>query len=59
MKRAAFRLVAFIVSFQLVIVSATLAGCFITKNEKCDGNNISEFMTYVVAQAFALYAAEK
>lgn len=59
MKLAAFKLVAFVVAMQLVIVTATLAACFFTRNEKCTGDRISETLTYISAQAFALYASEK
>ena len=59
MKRAAFRLVAGVVAAQLVIVSSTLAACFVTRNDKCDGSKVSEMLTAITAQAFALYASEK
>ena len=59
MKRAAFKLVAFVVAVQLTIVIGTVAACFITRNDKCTGDKVSELLTYISAQAFALYAAEK
>ena len=59
MKLAAFKLVAFVVAAQLVLVSGTMAACFITRNDKCNGDRISELVTYISEQAFALYAAEK
>ena len=59
MKQAAFRLVAGVISIQLLIVAGVLTGCLITQNNKCDGNKVSELMTYIAAQSFALYAAEK
>ena len=59
MKQAAFKLVAFVVAVQLAIVMGTVAACFITRNEKCTGDKVSELLTYISAQAFALYAAEK
>ena len=59
MKRAAFRLVAFVVATQLVLVAGTLAACFITRNDKCDGSKMSEMLTAITASAFALYASEK
>jgi len=61
-------LVAGVVAFQLLIVSGTLVGCFITYpqianrvagNERCSGENVTEIMALVATQAFALYAAEK
>jgi hypothetical protein len=59
MKKAAFYLVAGVISIQLLMVAGVLTGCFITKNNKCDGTKTSELMTYIVAQSFALYASEK
>ncbi len=59
MKRAAFTLVAGVISIQLLMVAGVLTGCFITRNQKCDGTKSSELMTYIVAQSFALYASEK
>jgi len=59
MKFAAFKLVAFVVGFQLVIASAALAGCFFTRDERCTGENASSLLASIGAQAFALYAAEK
>jgi hypothetical protein len=61
-------LVAGVVAFQLLIISGTLIGCFITYpkienrvagDERCSGENVTEIMALVVTQAFALYAAEK
>jgi hypothetical protein len=59
MKHAAFKLVAFVVAVQLALIAGILTGCFFTRNEKCTGDKISEMLTYISAQAFALYAAEK
>ncbi len=59
MKRSAFYLVVGVIFTQLVIISAAIVGCFVTRAEKCDGSKTTELMTYIVAQSFALYAAEK
>lgn len=59
MKQAAFKLVAFVVATQLVLVSGTLAACFITNAEECKGDRISEPLTYISGQFFALSASEK
>ena len=59
MKRAAFYMVVGVISIQLLIIAAAIAGCFVTRAEKCDGTKTSELMTYIVAQSFALYASEK
>ena len=59
MKKAAFYMVAGVISIQLLMVAGVLTGCFITQNNKCNGTKASELMTYIVAQSFALYASEK
>jgi hypothetical protein len=59
MKRAAFYLVASVISIQLFIVAGVLYGCFRTGDEKCTGDKAGELMMYITAQSFALYAAEK
>jgi hypothetical protein len=59
MKRAAFYLVASVISIQLLIVTGVLYGCFRTGAEKCTGDRVGELMMYITAQSFALYAAEK
>ena len=55
-----FRLIFVVVGFELAIVSATIAGCFITDRctqETRDG--IERTMSSIATKAFALYAAEK
>jgi hypothetical protein len=59
MKRAAFYLVAGVISIQLLIVSGVLFGCFRSGDDKCTGEKVGEFMLYITTQSFALYAAEK
>ena len=59
MKKAAFYLVASVISIQLLIVSGVLFGCFRTSNGKCTGDRAGELMMYIAAQSFALYASEK
>ena len=59
MKKAAFHLVAGVISIQLLIVAGVLIGCFRTQAEKCTGDRAGELMMYITAQSFALYAAEK
>lgn len=61
-----FCLVAGVIGIQLLLVTGTLVGCFITRNEidgapgsRCSGEGIQELMMYISAQTFALYAAEK
>jgi len=59
MRRAAFYLVAAVIGVQLMIATATVAGCLILKDKRCTGKHVSELMMYITAQTFALYAAEK
>lgn len=59
MRQAAFKLVAAVVTVQLVVLAAVLTGCFFTRDTRCTGDRIHELMTFITAQAFALYAAEK
>ena len=57
MRRQAFFLVAGVLGVQLIIMSGVLVGCFRTK--ECKGEKVAELMTFITAQSFALYAAEK
>ena len=59
MKSAAFKLVAFVVGAQVLLLIGVSAGCLITKDQRCTGDKIQEMLTAITAQAFALYAAEK
>ena len=59
MRLLAFKLVAFVVGFQLLIVASVLAGCLVTRDDRCTGENSSALLASIGAQAFALYAAEK
>lgn len=59
MRQKAFYLVAAVIAVQLSIVAGVLVGCFRTQDPRCDGSKSSELMMYIVAQSFALYAAEK
>jgi hypothetical protein len=62
MKKAAFYLVAFVASIQVLIVAMATGACLVTKPnaETCDpGGELGQLMSAVVTQVFALYAAEK
>ena len=55
-------LIRFLIFFQLVIVAATIIGCFVAKSNKCgeaDKQHIANMMTVITTSTFALYAAEK
>ena len=61
MKTLVIKLIFFVVGFQLLIVAATLTGCFV-KDDTCtekDHQKILSLMMHISAQSFALYAAEK
>ena len=58
--KSVFRLIFVVVGFELLIVSTTIAGCFVT--EKCSKetrDGIERTMNSLATKAFALYAAEK
>jgi len=67
MQRPALMLVAGVIGFQLLIISGSLIGCFLVypklkdrdpADERCSGENVTELMAAITANAFALYAAE-
>ena len=60
MKTLAIKLVFFVVAVELVIVGGAAVGCFTTSdcNDK-DSDNITQMLSSIAAQSFALYAAEK
>lgn len=64
MKRAAFYLVAFVASVQVLIVCISVGTCLIKSKPgsppTCDPDGeLGQLMSAVVTQVFALYAAEK
>ena len=59
MKRYAFLLLAFVIGWQLILLSLTLIACLKTGSDKCTGQRMAELMATLTAQCFALYASEK
>lgn len=60
MKHLAIKLIFFVVGVELLIVGATVAGCFTTQQcSEHDGDNITHMLSGLAAKSFALYAAEK
>jgi len=54
-------LIRVVICFQLVIVGATIMGCFLP-SKSCDSDvkqHIYNMMTVITTSTFALYAAEK
>ena len=59
MKKYAFWLLAFVIGWQLILISSTLIACLRTGNSECTGGRMAEMVTSLTAQSFALYASEK
>ena len=66
MPKNAFQLVSVVVVFQMAIVVLVLAGCFglaamdkTFEDNRCDGSNAGDLLSFIAAQSFALLAAEK
>tara|TARA_B100001063_G_scaffold36390_1_gene29917 strand:+ start:240 stop:431 length:192 start_codon:yes stop_codon:yes gene_type:complete len=60
-KKQVIDLIRIVICFQLVIVGATILGCFLP-TKSCDSETkqyISNMMTVITTSTFALYAAEK
>ena len=61
-KEKVIDLIRFVIFIQLIIVGATIIGCFIAKSNRCaeaDKQHIANMMTVITTSTFALYAAEK
>ena len=58
MKRAAFLLVAGVIGFQLLLVTAVTATCIVRSNTSCTQGQVREHLAYILAQSLGLYAAE-
>jgi len=60
-KNKVINLIRIVICFQLVIVGATILGCFLPV-KSCDSETkqyIANMMTVITTSTFALYAAEK
>ena len=60
-KTKVINLIRIVICFQLIIVGATIMGCFLP-GKKCDADvkqHIANMMTVITTSTFALYAAEK
>ena len=61
-KEKVIDLIRFVIFIQLMIVAATIIGCFVAKSNRCaeaDKQHIANMMTVITTSTFALYAAEK
>ncbi len=60
MKTLVIKLIFFVVAVELVIVGGAAVGCFTTdKCDEKDSDNITQMLSTIATQSFALYAAEK
>lgn len=55
----ALRLLTWVIIGNFSLITVGLLGCFITRVPKCTGDRISEQLSLVTTQAFALYLGEK
>ena len=61
-KEKVIDLIRFVIFIQLIIVGATIIGCFVARTNRCaeaDKQHIANMMTVITTSTFALYAAEK
>ena len=58
MSSKAFWLLAFVISFQLCLSGFVVASCFIHNDTACTDGKVARSLESIVAQCFALYAAE-
>jgi hypothetical protein len=58
MSSKAFWLLAFVIGTQLTLSAAVVVDCIVTDNIECTGGKVAKGLESIVAQCFALYAAE-
>ena len=58
MSSKAFWLLAFVIGTQLTLSAVVVVDCLITDNIKCTEGKVAKGLESIVAQCFALYAAE-
>ena len=61
-KEKVIDLIRFVIFIQLIIVGATIIGCFVARSNRCaeaDKQHVANMMTVITTSTFALYAAEK
>jgi hypothetical protein len=54
----AFWLLAFVIGVQLALSAVVIVGCSFNKNTTCTDGKVARSLESIVAQCFALYAAE-
>jgi hypothetical protein len=58
MSSKAFWLLAFVISVQLALSAVVIVGCSLNSNTNCTDGKVARSLESIVAQCFALYAAE-
>jgi hypothetical protein len=58
MSSKAFWLLAFVISVQLLLSAVVIVGCSFNHNTSCTEGKVARSLESIVAQCFALYAAE-
>lgn len=58
MSSKAFWLLAFVITVQLALSAVVIVGCSINNNATCTDGKVARSLESIVAQCFALYAAE-
>ena len=58
MSSKAFWLLAFVISVQLLLSAVVIVGCSFNRNTNCTEGKVARSLESIVAQCFALYAAE-
>jgi hypothetical protein len=58
MSSKAFWLLASVIAVQLALSAVVIVGCSINKNNSCTDGKVARSLESIVAQCFALYAAE-
>jgi hypothetical protein len=58
MSSKAFWLLAFVIAVQLALAALVVVGCSFNKNTSCTEGKVARSLESIVAQCFALYAAE-
>ena len=54
----AFWLLAFVIAFELTLAAGVVFNCAITKDHVCSEGKVARSLESIMAQCFALYAAE-
>jgi hypothetical protein len=58
MSSKAFWLLAFVIGVQLTLSAIVIVGCSFNNNNTCTDGKVARSLESIVAQCFALYAAE-